>query len=118
MRRAILEEGALRSTSKASDAGAGPKGERWGRAQKWSGLGREPQGMNEEPFEGTRRFSVIRRLGAGGAGVVYEAHDSELGARVALKRLKRLSPAAILSFKNEFRAIEDVERGRVVTANL
>ncbi|MBX3225257.1 MAG: AAA family ATPase [Labilithrix sp.] len=70
--------------------------------------------MADDPFEGTRRFAVVRRLGAGGAGVVYEAHDRELGSRVALKRLKRLSPDAILRFKSEFRAIEDVEHPNLV----
>ncbi|MCW5837260.1 MAG: protein kinase, partial [Labilithrix sp.] len=70
--------------------------------------------MIDDPFEGTRRFAVIRRLGAGGAGVVYEAHDRELGSRVALKRLKRLSADAILRFKSEFRAIEDVEHPNLV----
>lgn len=70
--------------------------------------------MADDRFEGTRRFAVIRRLGAGGAGVVYEAHDRELGSRVALKRLKRLSADAILRFKSEFRAIEDVEHPNLV----
>lgn len=65
--------------------------------------------MRSDEFQGTARFAVVRRVGAGGAGVVYEAYDRELGARVALKRLRRLSPDAILRFKREFRSIEDVE---------
>ncbi len=69
----------------------------------------------KEDFEGTSRFAVIRRLGAGGAGVVYEALDRELGARVALKRLKqRLWPEAILRFKSEFRALENVDHPNLV----
>ncbi|MBS2014401.1 MAG: AAA family ATPase [Deltaproteobacteria bacterium] len=67
-----------------------------------------------DDFTGTSRFAVVRRLGAGGAGIVYEAHDRELGVRVALKRLRRLSPDAILRFKSEFRAVEDVEHPNLV----
>jgi serine/threonine protein kinase len=53
-------------------------------------------------------------LGAGGMGVVYEAVDRELHARVALKCLPSSSPEAFLRFKNEFRALRDLHHENLV----
>jgi hypothetical protein len=56
-------------------------------------------------WKGTERFSILRRLGAGGMGVVYLAHDRESDRQVALKTLHTLNPGEILRLKNEFRAL-------------
>ncbi|MHB8874132.1 MAG: serine/threonine-protein kinase, partial [Myxococcaceae bacterium] len=61
-----------------------------------------------EDFPGTERYQVIRRLGAGGMGIVYEAFDRERGLKVALKTLRHLEAAAIYRLKREFRALADV----------
>jgi serine/threonine protein kinase len=63
------------------------------------------------------RFDILRTLGAGGLGVVYEAYDRESDARVALKTLKRPSPEAITRLKREFRALEDLQHPNLVTLN-
>ena len=60
-------------------------------------------------FAGTKRFQVVRRLGAGGMGVVYDALDRDRNVRVALKALKSLDGQRILRFKNEFRSLQDLQ---------
>ena len=62
----------------------------------------------------TSRFQFVRRLGAGGMGVVFEADDLLRGTRVALKVLRRLGPEALLRFKTEFRALADLQHPNLV----
>ena len=67
-----------------------------------------------EHFKGTERFKVIRRIGAGGTGVVYLAHDRKRGTDVALKTLHQNSPYGILRLKNEFRGLAEVSHPNLV----
>jgi len=48
-------------------------------------------------------------------GVVYEAIDHDHNARIALKCLPSLSPEAVVLFKNEFRALQDMHHPNLVT---
>jgi len=65
----------------------------------------------------TQRFEVVRRLGAGATGVVYEAENRKSGERVALKALSRLDATSLYRFKREFRALSGVSHPNLVTLN-
>ncbi len=65
-------------------------------------------------FVAPARFGIIRTLGSGGAGVVYEAHDREHGNRIALKVLRGRGPGALLQFKHEFRALQGLVHPNLV----
>src|SRR5262249_1831289 len=66
-------------------------------------------------FEGTARFEVLRRLGSGGMGVVYEAIDPTRNESVALKTLHHARPGNIYRLKREFRALADIAHRNLVS---
>ena len=65
-------------------------------------------------FTGTDRFRLVRTLGAGGIGVVYEVMDRARGTRVALKTLQRLDGEHLLRFKREFRLLQGLHHRNLV----
>jgi serine/threonine protein kinase len=73
-----------------------------------------PKPRSNVDWSGTDRYRVVRRLGDGGMGVVYEALDREGGRTVALKRLLYYSPEALYRFKREFRTLADVYHPNLV----
>jgi len=50
------------------------------------------------------RYRVVRKIGEGGMGTVFEAQDEVLGRRVAIKRLKAVDESARRRFWREARA--------------
>ena len=73
--------------------------------------------MGAPDFEkrGTRRFQIVRRLGSGGMGMVYEVVDREQHTRLALKTLRTLSADALVRFKREFRVLQGLQHPNLVT---
>jgi hypothetical protein len=70
--------------------------------------------MQLDGFKGTERYELIRRLGEGGFGIVYEALDRKRSARVALKVLREAEGTNLYRFKREFRALADISHENLV----
>lgn len=65
-------------------------------------------------FGGSSRYEIIRQIGKGGMGSVYEAHDRLLGTRVAIKTFDPRSSSGLLYFKREFRSIAELRHPNLV----
>ncbi|MCA9720543.1 MAG: serine/threonine protein kinase, partial [Myxococcales bacterium] len=77
------------------------------------------KGRVETPTIG--RFEIVRPIGAGAMGVVYEARDPKLGRRVALKVLQSTeterSPRARARMLREAQAMAHVAHPNIVTVH-
>lgn len=60
------------------------------------------------------RFELVRELGRGGMGTVYEAIDRETGGRVALKTLTSKDVDVLALFKREYRELQDIHHPNLV----
>ena len=60
------------------------------------------------------RYHVVRRIGAGGMGVVYEAEDLDRSQKVALKTIENPDVEKMYRLKREFRALADLSHPNLV----
>ncbi|UJR81895.1 serine/threonine-protein kinase PknK [Sandaracinus amylolyticus] len=67
-----------------------------------------------DPALSSARFELLREVGSGGMGVVFEALDRETNAIVALKMLKTRDAHLLYRFKQEFRALADVQHPNIL----
>src|SRR5690606_314955 len=65
-------------------------------------------------FRGTARYELVRKLGEGGMGIVYEAHDRTRNMHVALKTLRNLDADNLYRFKREFRALSNLSHPNII----
>lgn len=72
-------------------------------------------GLGAEPVQSFGRYELERRIGAGGMGVVYSAHDPQLGRAVAIKVLRdRDDTASTEELLREARALARLSHPNVV----
>ena len=66
-------------------------------------------------FTGTKRYEVIRRLGKGSFGVVFEVYDRLRQERVALKTLRIVDGDSVYYLKKEFRTVADINHKNLLS---
>jgi len=80
----------------------------------------EPSGPRDSetlPFRRLGDFRIIREIGRGGMGVVYEAEQESLGRRVAVKVLPSIhlsSPSAVRRFRREAKAAARLHHTNII----
>lgn len=83
-----------------------------------AGLSGQRAAESEEPPSRLGDFRIVRTIGRGGMGVVYEAEQESLGRRVAIKVLAAFyasSPRALQRFRREAQAAAQLHHTNIVS---
>jgi serine/threonine protein kinase len=83
----------------------------------WSGVGHSDQAAVEAPPRHLGDFRIVREIGRGGMGIVYEAVQLSLNRRVALKVLPfaaALDPRHLQRFRNEAQSAAQLHHSNIV----
>jgi serine/threonine protein kinase/Flp pilus assembly protein TadD len=83
----------------------------------WSGAGHSDQAAVEAPPRHLGDFRIVREIGRGGMGIVYEAVQLSLNRRVALKVLPfaaALDPRHLQRFRNEAQSAAQLHHSNIV----
>jgi serine/threonine protein kinase len=86
---------------------------------RFSLAGDDPKLKSDQPVVQIAHFQIVERLGMGGFGTVWKAHDTELGRTVALKipRRGRLAEDEIDEFKHEARVAAKLKHANIVSVH-
>src|SRR5687767_1416687 len=68
-----------------------------------------------DSFAGTDRFTIVRCIGQGGMGVVYEAYDQVRQMTVAVKTIRGGDATDLYRFKREFRSLSNITHRNLAT---
>ncbi len=61
------------------------------------------------------RYAIVREIGRGGMGTVYEVRDEDRARTLALKTLRVPDPGAVADLKREFRIVAELTHRNLVT---
>jgi serine/threonine protein kinase len=110
-------DGAAASAPSTGQSGSGDSGQRRGKKVTSKDYEFLAQAQGPDELGRLGHYRILRVLGAGGMGIVFEAEDTHLQRRVALKAMRPavVTPANRERFLHEARTTAAIEHDHIVT---